>query len=123
MAETAAARKPAARSKSIVAHALRTVQLPPIGEPWPDQGGVFAGILKGQKGDYAVIVPLHSASDIDAANWKDAIAKANAFKTAQHKDYAAANRFELALCFANVPELFKQTWYWSATPDAAYESF
>ena len=100
------------------APALRAVHLPKIGEAWPDEGGVFAGLLKGEDGDYAVIVPLDPASDVDAAPWKDAIAAAGKFKTAQHQDYAAATRGALALCFHNVPGLFKKDWYWSSTPCA-----
>ena len=102
---------------------LSTVSLPPIGAAWPDAGGIFAGILKGEDGDYAVIVPVDPASNIDDAPWKDAIAKANKFKTAQHSDYSAATRGELALCFHNVPELFQKTWYWSSTPSAGNESY
>ncbi len=120
MPKTSTARKPAAKAAAV---ALRTVSLPPIGAVWPDQGGVFAGILKGDKGDYALIVPLDPSSDIDAAPWKKAVDKANAFKTAAHKDYSAATRGELALCFHTVPELFQKKWYWSATPYAGHESY
>ena len=112
-----------AQSTAAVAAALRTVSLPQIGAAWPGQGGIFAGILKGKDGDYAVIVPVDPASDIDAAPWTDAVAKANKFKTSQHSDYTADNRGELALCFHNVPELFKKEWYWSSTPYAGYESY
>jgi len=116
--KTTTRRKPRSTQDS----ALRTVSLPPIGAAWPDAGGIFAGILKGEDGDYAVIVPVDPASNIDDAPWKDAIAKANKFKTAQHSDYSAATRGELALCFHNVPELFQKTWYWSSTPFAGDES-
>ena len=103
--------------------ALRTVSLPPIGEDWPGEGGVFAGILKGEDGDYALIVPLDPASDVDAAPWKEALAAAGKFKTAQHQDYSPATRGELALCFRNVPGLFKKDWYWSSTPSAGNASY
>ena len=119
MPEIVTKTKPAATN----AAALRTVQLPPIGEAWPGEGGVFAGLLKGEDGDYAVIVPLDPAADIAAAPWKDAIAAAGKFRTAQHDDYSAATRGELALCFHNVPELFKKDWYWSSTPSAGYASY
>ena len=102
---------------------LRSISLPPIGAAWPDAGGIFAGILKGKDGDYAVIVPVDSASDVGDAPWAKAIAAANQFKTGQHADYSAATRGELALCFHNVPELFQKTWYWSATPYAGVESY
>ena len=114
--------KTATKAKTTAA-ALRTVSLPPLGAEWPGEGGIFGGILKGENGDYAVIVPVDPASDIDDAPWKDAIAKANKFKTSQHSDYTAATRGELALCFHNVPELFKKEWYWSSTPFAGNESY
>jgi hypothetical protein len=117
--KTSTTTKPAAAT----APALRTVNLPPIGEPWPEAGGVFAGLLRGENGDYAVIVPLDPASDIDALPWKEAIAAARKFRTAQHQDYTAATRGELALCFHNVPELFKKNRYWSATPYAGNVSY
>jgi hypothetical protein len=117
--KTSTKTKPAAAT----AAALRTVQLPPIGEAWPGEGGVFAGLLKGEDGDYAVIVPLDPASDVVAAPWKDAIAAAGNFKTAEHQDYSAATRGDLALCFHNVPGLFKKNWYWSSTRDAGFASY
>jgi hypothetical protein len=102
---------------------LRPVQLPPIGAVWPGEGGIFAGILRGNAGDYAVIVPADPASDIDDAPWKEAIERANQFRTDLHGDFSAATRAELALCFHNVPKLFKRDLYWSATPVAGDESY
>lgn len=32
-----------------------------------------------------------------------------------HADWYLPSRRELALCYANVPDLFKETWYWSST--------
>jgi len=119
MPEIVTKTKPAATN----AAALRTVQLPPIGEAWPGEGGVFAGLLKGEDGDYAVIVPIDPASDIAPAPWKEAIAAAGKFKTTQHQDYSVATRGELALCFHNVPEIFQKDWYWSSTPYAGNASY
>ena len=117
MPKTTAKPKPASPSF------MRSVSLPPIGEAWPGEGGVFAGLLKGEDGDYALIVPLDPASDVDAASWKEAIVAAGKFKTAQHHDYSSATRGELALCFHNVPGIFKKNWYWSSTPYAGYASY
>jgi hypothetical protein len=117
--KTSTRSKPAAATGST----LRAVQLPPIGKAWPGEGGVFAGLLKGKDSDYAVIVPLDPASDVDPAPWKYAIAAAGKFKTAEHQDYSAAIRGELALCFHNVPGLFKKEWYWSSTPVAGPASY
>ena len=35
-----------------------------------------------------------------------------------HADWYLPSRRELALCYANVPDLFKETWYWSSTQDS-----
>lgn len=117
--KTATRRKPAATAPA----QFHTLQLPLLGSEWPGEGGIFAGIRKHDGHEVAVIVPLDPASDIDVAPWKDAIARAGVFKTPAHKDYVASDRFDLALCFMNVPELFKKEWYWSATPFAGDASY
>jgi hypothetical protein len=115
--------KTSTKDKSVEPAPLRTISPPSIGEAWPGEGGIFAGLLRGEDGDYAVIVPLDPASDVNLAPWKDAIAAAGKFSTEQHQDYVAATRGELALCFHNVPGLFKKEWYWSSTPYAGFASF
>lgn len=114
--------KTATRNKTAPAAVgdLRTLQLPVIGARWPETDDVFAGLLTDpKKCDYALVVPLDAASDIDEARWANAVAKANAYK----KGYQAADRHELALGFATVPHLFKKVWYWSSSQDADVASY
>ena len=40
-----------------------------------------------------------------------------------HADWYLPSRRELALCFANVPDLFKETWYWSSTQYSDYDAW
>lgn len=35
-----------------------------------------------------------------------------------HNDFYLPAKGEIAICFANVPELFQKTWYWSSTQSA-----
>jgi hypothetical protein len=118
-----------------------------VGEFWPDQGGVLAGLMRGENGkpDYFLIVPTDSAAEIENITWggkdqneenacSEFDGKANTLALAvdseiehpaaqwahelaigQFDDFYLPARRELALMYANVPELFKKEWYWSST--------
>ena len=96
-----------------------TSSTPRIGEQWPGQGGIYAGIMRGRDGapDYHLIVgPEHDGE----LNWKAAMEWATGVNVNLHKDFTLPFRAEQALLFANVPELFEKTWYWSREQHAAY---
>ena len=116
-------RKKTAAPKSAATSELLAVTLPALGTFWPEHNGTFVGIRKLGDNDAAVIVPNEPESDIAPAPWKDAIAKAGAFKTRQHQDFVAADRVDLYLAYTHAPQLFKKEWYWSATPCAGNESY
>lgn len=84
---------------------------PRIGEAW--QGGIYAGVARGIDGapDYYLIVGPEHESDID---WDAAMNWAKKLDVDGFTDYELPRRREQALCFANVPELFKQRAYWSS---------
>ncbi len=133
--------------------ALRTVQLPAIGTHWPEQGGVFAGILRGAPGqpDAALIIPTApqfelqgqwgeygkdvpgATSRTDSAANTSAMAAAGSTIAQQvlalrddagRADYAIPSQAALQLAAANVPELFdKSDWYWSSTQGSRYNAF
>lgn len=119
-----------------------------IGEYWAEEGGVLAGLMRGENGkpDYFLIVPTDPAAEIESIEWggKDkneenacsefdgqantlALAVDNEIEhpAAQWAHELAIGKFdnfylpsrrELALMYANVPELFKKgAWYWSST--------
>ena len=125
-------------------------QTPPrIGAHWPEQGGVYAGVMRGVEGgpDYHLIV--HSGPDGEALAWggygerepgatddwdglKNTLALlssahdhpaakfASELEAAAHKDFYLPSRRELRLCWVNVPELFDTSrWYWSSTQYSA----
>lgn len=98
--------------------ASTTTAPPRIGEEWTGQGGVYAGICRGRDGgpDYHLIVgpEYGETSDWDSAKkWADDIS------TNGLADYGLPFRKEQALCFANVPELFKTESYWSCEQRAS----
>lgn len=121
MAKKKTVRKPIAKKRAVRA-APKTLglKLPALGAIWPGQGGLFAGIARDEDGgrDYALIVSP-PVGDFDDAPWADACAKAAAFKCEGHSDYKAPTQRQLNLCFANVPEHFRKTWYWSSTQYSA----
>ncbi|BBP51215.1 hypothetical protein PHLH3_08410 [Pseudomonas sp. St386] len=128
---------------------------PAIGEYWSGQGGVYAGVMRGEEGhpDYHLIVPTHesvkgkklayggyevdeqeassrrdglantlhlaegSGEDHPAAQWCDSLTIEG------HKDLYLPAISELALCMANVPELFEKEWHLSSTQRSAHLAF
>ncbi|MBP4048991.1 DUF1566 domain-containing protein [Chromobacterium violaceum] len=47
------------------------ITLPKIGEPWPEQGGVYAGLMRGENGqpDYHLIVAADPAAYLEEIAW------------------------------------------------------
>jgi hypothetical protein len=95
---------------------------PTIGAVWPGQGGIYAGIVRGEEGkpDCHLIVPPGDKGDI---NWNDAVKWAGSIEHDGHNDFTLPERKEQAVLFGNVPELFEKTWYWSNeqyAPDPDY---
>ena len=88
------------------------VQLPKIGAPWPGQGGIYAGLVRGDEGepDYHLIV---AEPAVDNLTWKDAGAWARGLQVGTHTDYDLPMRKEQAVMYGNVPQLFEREWYWS----------
>jgi hypothetical protein len=50
---------------AVAAAVLRTVSIPALGTPWPEQGGIYAGIVRGHEGhgDYHLIVAPREVQD------------------------------------------------------------
>ena len=120
---------------------------PAIGELWKSQGGVYAGVIRGEIGklDYHLIIPTqwslvnkisaYGGYDIDepkAASRFDGLANTRyLINSAQgnhpaarlcaglvldsHNDFYLPSINELALCMANVPDLFEKKWHLSSS--------
>jgi len=129
---------------------LRALSVPAIGTHWFEQGGIFAGIGRGQAGapDYALIVPVDPRGHFEDREWgqygldvpgaasaHDGPANTQAMAAAGsqlaqdclaldiggHADWCLASHADLDLARANVPELFvKGDWYWTSTQYSPY---
>ncbi len=98
-------------------------QEPRIGSEWPGEGGIYAGIMRGRDGapDYRLIVgPQHDGE----LKWQAAMEWATGVNVKNCPiDFTLPFRAEQALLFANVPELFEKTWYWSREQHAVSADF
>lgn len=124
-------------------------QRPGIAEYWEGQGGIYVGLMRGENGnpDYHLIVPTDESAFIEDIKWgavgievkgaanqfdgkanTEALVKHGGCPAAEwaaglhiegHGDFYLPSRRELALCFANVPDLFKRQWHWSSTQCSA----
>ncbi|MHC5351658.1 Lcl C-terminal domain-containing protein [Metapseudomonas furukawaii] len=119
---------------------------PAIGQYWHGQGGVYAGLVRGEDGhpDYHLVVPTDASATAKEVAWgaagesedgagyaRDGLANTRALCDSEHdhpaaqwaasleieghRDFYLPSRFELALCYANVRELFEERWHWSST--------
>jgi hypothetical protein len=124
--------------------------VPAIGEYWPGQGGVYAGVMRGEdrQPDYHLIVATDdlgkfewggygtevsgagSASDgaantlalVEDGDHPAATACAE-YEADGHLDFYLPARRELQVAEANVWELFAKEWHWSSTQRSAYFAF
>lgn len=119
---------------------------PAIGTYWDGEGGIYAGLMRGEDGqlDYHLVVArdedgaasdavwgsygkdesgakhardglLNTASLAGSDNDHPAADWAANLDVKGHTDWYLPARFELALCYASVPELFDEAWYLSST--------
>jgi hypothetical protein len=127
-------------------------QIPPIGEEWPEQGGVYAGMVRGSNGlqDYHLIAahPKEekklewgpTGNEVSGADHEwDGLANtialiedghdhpaadwAHQLNLNGHNDWYLPARRELSLLYANVPDLFDKVWHWSSTQCSAYHAW
>ncbi|WP_024647771.1 DUF1566 domain-containing protein [Pseudomonas syringae] len=129
--------------------------IPAIGEYWPGQGGVNAGLMRGENGtpDYWLIVPTdesvkgnklafggYKVDEPESASRRDGLANTlhlvegsdtehpaaqwcDGLTVEGHNDLYLPAIDELALCRANVPELFEKEWHWSSSQRSANGAF
>jgi hypothetical protein len=89
---------------------------PKIGDYWPGQGGIYAGMARGRDGeaDYPLILSTE-ASGRDF-KWQDALDHAKTITADGHNDFTVPTRFESALLYANLQDQFDTDyWYWTST--------
>lgn len=93
----------------------------PVGEYWPGQGGVNAGLIRDNDGKvgYLIIGPRNETEK----NFADSAAWAASQTVDGHNDFRSISRREARLAMANVPELFKDRWYWTGERHPVYEDY
>jgi hypothetical protein len=97
-----------------------------LGDYVPELGGIYAGIVRGNKKsdpDQVLVVSRAESGELEEVKWKDAIAKFDALVSDGQKDWRLPNRRELCVLMANVPELFERRWYWSSEPYAGDDAY
>ena len=95
---------------------------PKIGQHWPEQNGIYAGIARGFDGEPdGHIVLLDDMPPEEQMNWKDGMAWAAGLGDGAR----LPNRFEMALIGANINDkISPEGYYWSASEySAAYAWF
>ncbi len=107
----------AAATHNTILH-LTIANLPRIGSAWPDQGGIFAGLVRGQEGaaDYLLILGPERESEL---GWQAAIDWAAGLDIDGHRDFSLPTRAEQAVLFGNLRDQFESDWYWSCEQLAA----
>jgi len=95
--------------------AAATSALPKIGEPWPGQGGIYAGLARGVD-DAPDAHLILAAVEAVGLKWGAALEWAKTVEADGHTDFAAPTRFESALLYANLRDQFDTSaWYWTST--------
>jgi hypothetical protein len=101
------------------AEAAAPTTAPRIGQPWPGQGGIYAGLVAGTNGSPDQHVVLALTFTIDRRNHAASTAWAASVTADGHNDFGLPTRDESALLYANVRGLIQHDgyWYWTSTPD------
>ncbi len=122
LAPSAAAQSAPAKPKVLRAAVKGTTEAPPpcrcfiIGQNYPEQGGIYAGICRGAPGtQHHLFVANEAKAD---CTWDQAVAFATELNASGHTDFALPTRAEQSVLFGNVPELFEPRWYWSGEQHA-----
>ena len=97
---------------------------PRIGEYWRGQGGIYAGLVRGENGqpDYHLI--LDDGESQQEFTWEAAKACAQRVIADGHQDFTLPNRTESALLYTNLRDKFNPNyWYWTGTKHSAIRAF
>lgn len=85
--------------------------IPRIGRYWDGQGGIYAGIARGQAFDYHLILSIEDGKrDVI---WTAANEWTNGIEFDGHRDFRLPTRSEAALLYANVRDHISEHWHWT----------
>ena len=97
---------------------------PPIGDYWVGQGGIYAGLVRGENGqpDYHLILDVWESQQ--EFTWEAAKACAQRVIADGHQDFTLPSRFESALLYANLRDKINPNyWHWTRTEHSAGRAF
>jgi hypothetical protein len=109
------------------AEPARAANAPPaIGQPW--QGGVYAGVSRGEDGGPDAHLVLAPDEPGKCHEWQAAIDWAATVRAGGHDDWQLPTRVESALLYANLRDQFDTSaWYWTRSQYSAgyawYQNF
>jgi hypothetical protein len=127
----------------------QNIRPPAIGEVWPGQGGIYAGIRQGEDGE--LYHHIFAATDVGEHAWGDygtetgatskingilntttllehgesfpAAEAAGSYSVDGHHDFYLPSIGELNHAWQTIAEHFEKTWYWSSSQRSAYYAF
>lgn len=125
--------------------------IPPVGEPWPGEGGVNGGLFQGGERPYYLIIPTGADAEVkmefgsfgkelDGAmsphdgmtNTADLVETDNTYPAAQfcakferdgYKDYYLMSRREASFLEGTVPQVFSGGTHWTSTQCSAHSAY
>lgn len=93
-----------------------TNQPPRVGEYWPGQGGIYAGIARGRDGEADYHLVLCKEAPERDFTWQAALDHAKTIEADGHKDFTVPTRWESALLYANLQDQFNTDYlHWTST--------
>lgn len=90
------------------------IKAPPIGQHWPEQGGIYAGLVRGTDGQPDHHLILATVKLDTGLAWQPAIDWAATVEVDGHKDFMLPTRRESAVLFANLQDQFEPRWHWTS---------
>ena len=89
---------------------------PAIGAMWPEQGGIYVGLARGENGAPGAHLVLADIPAQEGVTWQAAMDWAVSLEHEGHSDWTLPTRWESALLYANVrDQIDTDGWYWTRT--------
>jgi hypothetical protein len=110
---------PAERTRKAPSATSTPVAPPAIGQPWPGQNGIYAGIAGDIEGGAPGHLILLDAKPDDKLTWSDAVK----WGQSHGEGSRLFTKAEGALAFANVPDALEKTWHWTGTQYSAINAW
>lgn len=90
-----------------------------IGQIWPGQGGIYAGLVRGVDGKPDQHLILAEKQMDGSANWSACVEWANGIEAEGLADFTLPQRAEASILFANLKDRLKQRWHWLAEAEGS----